>query len=86
MKPNNAVLLNNLGFLYFAMGRNEEALSYLEKTLKLDPKRKEAHGNVAEVYLKMGRKSEAKQHFEEYLRLYPDSPKAEEFRRILPTL
>jgi tetratricopeptide (TPR) repeat protein len=86
LKPNDPILLNNLGFLYFAMGRNDEAVTWLEKTLQLDPKRKEAHGNIAEVYLKLGRKPEAKQHYEEYLRLYPASPKAEEFRRILQTL
>ena len=86
LKPNDPILLNNLGFLYFAMGRNDEAVTYLEKTLQLDPKRKEAHGNIAEVYLRLGRKPEAKLHYEEYLRLYPASPKAEEFRKILQSL
>jgi peptidoglycan/xylan/chitin deacetylase (PgdA/CDA1 family)/uncharacterized caspase-like protein len=85
-KPNDPILLNNLGFLYYAIGRYEEALPYLEKTLQIDPRRKEAHGNIAELYMKLGRKGEAKQHYEEYLRLYPASPKAEEFRRILQTL
>jgi peptidoglycan/xylan/chitin deacetylase (PgdA/CDA1 family)/tetratricopeptide (TPR) repeat protein len=86
LKPNDPILLNNLGFLYYAAGRYSDALPYLEKTLQLDPKRKEAHGNIAELYLKLGRKAEAKQHFEEYLRLYPNSPKGEEFRKILQTL
>jgi len=86
LKPNDPILLNNLGFLYYAAGRYDEALPYLEKTLQIDPKRKEAHGNIAELYLKLGRKEEAKQHFEEYLRLYPTSPKAGEFKRILQTL
>jgi peptidoglycan/xylan/chitin deacetylase (PgdA/CDA1 family)/uncharacterized caspase-like protein len=85
-KPNDPILLNNLGFLYYAMGKYDEALPYLEKTLQIDPKRKEAHGNIAELYMKLGRKAEAKQHYEEYLRLYPASPKAEEFRKILQTL
>jgi len=85
-KPNDPILLNNLGFLYYAMGRYDEALPYLEKTLQIDPKRKEAHGNMAELYMKLGRKQEAKQHYEEYLRLYPTSPKADEFRKILQTL
>jgi peptidoglycan/xylan/chitin deacetylase (PgdA/CDA1 family)/uncharacterized caspase-like protein len=85
-KPNDPILLNNLGFLYYWTGQYDKALPYLEKTLQLDPKRKEAHGNIAEVYLKLGRKADAKQHYEEYLRLYPNSPKAEEFRKILQTL
>jgi tetratricopeptide (TPR) repeat protein len=73
LKPNDPILNNNLGYLYYVLGRNDEALSYLETTLQLDPKRKEAHGNIARA------------HYEEYLRLYPGSPKAEEFRRILPS-
>jgi uncharacterized caspase-like protein len=85
-KPNDPILLNNLGFLYYAAGRYNEALPCLEKTLQIDPKRKEAHGNIAELYVKLGRNAEAKQHYEEYLKLYPASPKAEEFRRILQTL
>jgi len=86
LKPNDAVLLNNLGFLYSVMGRNGDALTYLQKTLAIDPKRKEAHGNIAEVYYKMGRKAEAKSEYEQYLMLYPSSPKAAEFKRILGTL
>jgi len=86
LKPNDPILLNNLGFLYYSMGSYDQALPYLEKTLRIDPKRKEAHGNIAELYLKLGRKAEARHHFEEYLRLYPGSPKAEEFRKVLQTL
>jgi peptidoglycan/xylan/chitin deacetylase (PgdA/CDA1 family)/uncharacterized caspase-like protein len=86
LKPNDPILLNNLGFLYYAAGKYAEALPYLDKTLQIDPKRKEAHGNIAEAYMKLGRKAEAKQHFEEYLKLYPTSPKADEFRKILQAL
>jgi tetratricopeptide (TPR) repeat protein len=86
LKPKDAVLLNNLGFLYYSMGRYDEALPWLQKTLEIDPKRREAHGNIAELLYRMGRKQEAKPHYEQYLQLYPSSPKAEEFRRILQTL
>ena len=67
------------------MGRND-ALTYLEKTLALDPKRKKAHVNIAELYLKLGRREEARKHDETYLALYPGPPKAEEFRKILEAL
>jgi peptidoglycan/xylan/chitin deacetylase (PgdA/CDA1 family)/tetratricopeptide (TPR) repeat protein len=83
LKPNDPVLLNNLGFLYYAMGRYDDALTYLRKTLAIDPKRKEAHGNIAELYYKMGRKAEAKSESEKYLALYPNSPRADEFRKIV---
>jgi len=86
LKPNDPVLLNNLGFLYYVMGRYDDALVYLQKTLAIDPKRKEAHGNLAELYYKMGRKPEAKVEYEQYLALYPNSPKAAEFKKILAEL
>ncbi len=39
------------------MGRYGDAVAYLEKTLAADPKRKEAHGNIAYAYLKLGRRA-----------------------------
>jgi tetratricopeptide (TPR) repeat protein len=54
LKPGDAVLVNNLGYLYHVMGRYDEALSYLQKTLAIDPRRKEAHQNIADTYLKLG--------------------------------
>jgi peptidoglycan/xylan/chitin deacetylase (PgdA/CDA1 family)/tetratricopeptide (TPR) repeat protein len=86
MKPNDVVLLNNLGFIYYAMDRYDDALLYLHKTLAADPRRKEAHQNIADTYMKMGRGSEAKPHYEQFLALYPSTPRAQEIRGILQTL
>ncbi len=86
LKPGDAVLMNNLGYIYYVMGRYDDALPWLEKTLAADPKRKEAHENIAELFLKLGRKSDAKEHAQQYIALAPKSAKAEEFRKILETL
>jgi len=86
LKPNDPVLLNNLGFIYYETGRYDDAVAYLEKTLAADPKRKEAHGNIAYAYLKLGRRADARTHFERYLELFPGSPKTDEVRGILATL
>jgi len=86
LKPGDAVLLNNLGYLYYVIGKYDEATKYFEKTLAVDPKRKEAHGNIADAYMKLGRRQEAKEHYQQYLALYPNSPRAEEVRKILSTL
>jgi len=86
LKPGDPVLLNNLGFIYYVMGRYDDALIYLQKTLAADPKRKEAHQNIADLLLKLGRRDEAKRHYLEYLALYPSSPKAPEIRRIIESL
>jgi Flp pilus assembly protein TadD len=77
------VLLNNLGFIYYVMGRYDDSLGYLQKTLAADPKRKEAHQNIADLLMKMGRRDEARQHYQQYLTLYPASPKAAEIRKLL---
>jgi tetratricopeptide (TPR) repeat protein len=68
------------------MGRNDDALSYLEKTIALDPHRKEAHENIGDLYLKMGRRDEAKKHYEKFLELFPTSPRAAEIHTVLQTL
>jgi len=86
LKPNDPVLVNNLGFLYYVAGRYDDAVTYLEKTLALDPKRKEAHENIADAYLKLGKRAEAKQHYEQFLALNPGSSRAEEVRQVLKTL
>ena len=86
LKPADPVLLNNLGFIYYAMGKYDDAVSWLQKTLVVDPKRKEAHENIADALLKEGRKTEAKQHYEQFLALHPTGARADEIRKILPTL
>jgi peptidoglycan/xylan/chitin deacetylase (PgdA/CDA1 family)/tetratricopeptide (TPR) repeat protein len=86
LKPADPVLLNNLGFIYYAMGKYDAAVGWLQKTLTLDPKRKEAHENIADALLKQGRKDEAKEHYREFLALHPTSSRAEEIRKILATL
>ena len=83
LKPSDPVLLNNLGFIYYVMGRYEDALAYLQKTFSLDPKRKEAHENIADTLLKLGRRDEARQHYQKFLTLHPTSSRAEEIRGLL---
>ena len=86
LKPGDALLLNNLGFVCYVMGRYDEALKYLQKTLAVGPRRKEAHLNIADLYLKLGRRAEAKQHYEQFLTLNPNSSRAEDVRRTLQGL
>jgi peptidoglycan/xylan/chitin deacetylase (PgdA/CDA1 family)/uncharacterized caspase-like protein/Flp pilus assembly protein TadD len=83
MKPNDPVLLNNLGFMYFVVGKYGDAVNYLQKTLAIDPHRKEAHENLADTLMKMGRTDEAKQHYQEFLALAPNTSRSGELKRIL---
>jgi peptidoglycan/xylan/chitin deacetylase (PgdA/CDA1 family)/tetratricopeptide (TPR) repeat protein len=86
LKPADPVLLNNLGFIYYAMGKYDAAVGWLQKTLSVDPRRKEAHENIADALLKEGRKAEAKLHYEQFLALHPNGARAEEIRKLLPSL
>ena len=86
LKPGDPVLLNNLGYIYFRLGRYSEAITYLQKTIAADPKRKEAYGNIADAYLKLGQRQEAKNNYEQYLALYPATPRAPEVKKLLSTL
>jgi peptidoglycan/xylan/chitin deacetylase (PgdA/CDA1 family)/uncharacterized caspase-like protein len=86
LKPGDAVLLNNLGFIYYRLGRYSDAVVYLQKTLAADPKRKEAYGNIGDAYLKLGQRPEAKKNYEQYLAMFPGTPRAAEVRSLLITL
>jgi len=86
LRPSDALLLNNLGFVYYVAGKYEESLTYLQKTLAADPRRSVAHLNIADLFVKMGRKEEAKQHYEEFLRLAPNSPRAGDVKQTLLSL
>ncbi len=83
MKPGDALLLNNLGYVYYAAGRYDDSMIYLQKTLAADPHRKEAHLNIGDLYMKLGKPAEAKPHYEEFLKLMPNYSRADEIRKIL---
>ena len=51
--PRDADAWNYLGFASRKLGKNEEALGYYEKALKLDPNHKGAHNYLGEAYLQM---------------------------------
>lgn len=86
LKPGDALLLNNLGYVYLVMGRYEDSLAYLLKTLAADPNREVAHRNIGDLYLKLNRPADAKQHYERSLVLAPNSSSSVEVRRILQDL
>src|SRR5690606_16307413 len=48
-----------LGYIYDWMGRDDEAIAQLERSIALDPTDYEARGALAKVYRKVGRLQEA---------------------------
>lgn len=54
---------NNLGWAYFNLGRNSEALEHLRMAVHLSPEMCLADNNLARVYEEMGNYSEADRHY-----------------------
>ena len=52
--PEDATLLNNLGFLLAQRGRPDEAVEHYERALAADPARSSPHANLALVYAGRG--------------------------------
>src|SRR5262245_32063688 len=64
--------LNNLGVLYAAFGRHDEALEVLGKLLQARPDDPIALGNYANSLSALGRIDEAEHHYRRALDLSPD--------------
>lgn len=52
--PRDAEAYTNLGFAYFRLGKNEEAIKELRKAIKLDPKSATPHYYLALLYQAQG--------------------------------
>ena len=62
----------NLGNIHHDLGRLQEAMTYYDGALQLNPKYADGHFYVAVTLEKMGRSEEAKEHWRLYQELAPD--------------
>jgi type IV pilus assembly protein PilF len=78
LQPQNAVLRNFSGQIYFLAGRDAQAEQALRKALELDPYLTDAHNNLGAVFDRTGRKDEAEKEFRSALTdpAYPTPEKA----------
>ncbi|MCF6258447.1 MAG: tetratricopeptide repeat protein [Gammaproteobacteria bacterium] len=73
INPKNIVSLNHLGIISRGAGEFEQALTYYEKALQIDPDYAYAHlnfGILLELY--MGKLPEALEHYQQYQKLTPE--------------
>lgn len=73
IEPQNAELLNSLGFALFQQGKSQEALAALEKAVTADPKHKKAHNNLALAAIDVGEIELAEAHYRESLAIEPQA-------------
>jgi tetratricopeptide (TPR) repeat protein len=70
-KPNNANILNYLGFTHRMLGDYQGSLDYYQKALARDPDHKGAREYLGELYLNMHRVGAAREQLAELTRLCP---------------
>ena len=71
VEPENAELLNSLGFALFQQGKSREAVAAFEKALAADPKHWKAHNNMALAAIDLGELEVAEAHYRESLAIEP---------------
>lgn len=73
LRPDHARAHNNLGNVLLEMGRTDEAITMLVRSLDLQYAAPEVHANLGRALLRAGRPQEAFASFERALQLAPDS-------------
>jgi Flp pilus assembly protein TadD len=74
LRPEDAVLLSDLGWVYYGQGRYEEALAEFQKAVELDPKDAEARNGLGDIYHMQGRYEEAVAELWRAIALEPENP------------
>ena len=75
-RPGNADAHNVLGVSLLAMGEKDEAITEVERAIKLNPSAPSYHANLGEVLRQAGRPKEAEKPLKEAIRLDPNNAQA----------
>lgn len=59
LAPNNPLVMNALGLLYFYREKYETAVNYTQKAIALDPKFSDARSNLGRIYIAQGKYNKA---------------------------
>lgn len=83
---NCAMFANNAGFAYYKLGNYEDSITWIRKSLEIDPTRPVAYLNLGDALVKLKRHVEAREAYAKYLSLAPGSKLAHEIRRKMNSL
>lgn len=83
--PNDPALIDDLAVGYDKLGRYDEGIAVLEKSLAANPDRYETLANLATLLFHAGRLEESKQHVQRALEINPDAHFGREKYQLLLT-
>lgn len=83
IKPDDPLIYNNLGVLFFQQEKYILAKMYLEKAVRLDNDYFEAAFNLVKVFQKLNEQDKADTHLQKCLKLQPYNPKVIELSNTL---
>jgi tetratricopeptide (TPR) repeat protein len=72
-RPNDAHIIDSMGWAYYLTGDFEQALEYLEQAVELMPGDVTTNDHLGDVYWRLGRKKEARFQWERALIFKPDA-------------
>ena len=81
LKPDEAVIIDSFGWLYFKQGKYVEALSYLRSAYAMQPE-SEIAAHIVEVLWAMGKKDEAKDMFDQAYKKAPDDEYLQKIKEL----
>ena len=84
LRPEDGYIVDSLGWVYFKLGDNEQALATLKKAEKLVPDEPTIQYHLGEVTYAMGERKKALKYFQHALEAWQGKPEADanEVQRI----
>lgn len=82
-RPNDAQIVDSMGWALYLLGKYGEAADYLEKAVQLLPGDPTVNDHLGDAYWRLGRRTEARFQWERSLTFSPDETLAESIRRKL---
>ena len=83
LEPENGAYLDTVGWIYYKMGRNMDALTYIEKAATARPESVEVYDHLGDVYIALDMPDKAKEAWTHALKL---DEKSQEIRKKLGQL
>ena len=82
-RPRDGYIVDSLGWVYYRLGRFEEAVNYLERAIELRPQDPTINDHLGDAYWRVGRKREARIQWSRALSLEPDEEEVPKIERKL---